>query len=111
MFSAQGISLSLLVMGTIQKIQRDLYYEGSSSDNYQLVQLSGSPVNSCFVIYKKKLEEMEFADEEFLRKKINNKDVYMWIMVCYRSRKTGRCSRGCMRLRQYGDVTALNSNR
>ena len=37
-----------------------------------------------FVTNKKKLEEVDFADEEFQHKKINNKDVYMCIMVCYR---------------------------
>ena len=40
------------------------------------------------VCHFKKLQEVDFADKQFLQKKINNKDVYMWIMVCYR-----RCSR------------------
>ena len=31
--------------------------------------------------YRKKLEEMDFVVEEFLHKKINKKDVYMWIIV------------------------------
>ena len=81
MFSAQGISFSLLPMGTLRKIQTGLHYEGSN-DNFQLAQLSASPVKSCFVTYRKKLEEVDFADEEFLNKKINNKSVYMRIIVC-----------------------------
>ena len=35
-----------------------------------------------FVIHRKKLEEKDFVDKEFQRKKINNKDFYMWIIVC-----------------------------
>ena len=31
--------------------------------------------------YRKKLEEVDFVVEEFLHKKINKKDVYMWIIV------------------------------
>ena len=62
MFSAQGISFSLLPMGTLRKIQAGLHYEGSN-DNFQLAQLSASPVKSCFVTYRKKLEEVDFADE------------------------------------------------
>ena len=73
-FSAQGISLSLLAMGTIRRIQRSLHYEGSNN-NFQLVQLSAGPLKSCFVTYRKKLEEADFADEEFVHKKINNKDI------------------------------------
>ena len=29
----------------------------------------------------KKLEEVDFVNEEFLYKKINNKGIYIWIMV------------------------------
>ena len=65
MFSAQVISLSFLAKGTIRKIQRGLHEEGSN-DNFQLVQLSGGPVKSCFVIYRKKLEEVKYAKEEFV---------------------------------------------
>ena len=44
-----------------------------------------------FVTHRKKLEEMDFVDEEFLYKKVNKNDVYMRIMVCYRrySRRHG----------------------
>ena len=37
-----------------------------------------------FVIHRKKLEEVHFADEEFLHKKVNKNDVFIRIMVCYR---------------------------
>ena len=50
-----------------------------------------------FVTQRKKLEEVDFADEEFQHKKINNKDVYMCIMACYRG-----YSRRCMKSRQFG---------
>ena len=64
-----------------------------------------------FVTHRIKLEEVEFVDEEFQDKKVNNKDFYMWIIVCYR-----RYSRRCMQLRQFGlsgvrnyrHLTALN---
>ena len=39
---------------------------------------------SRFVTHTKKLEEVYFADEEFLHKKINKNGVYIRIMVCYR---------------------------
>ena len=42
----------------------------SSSDNFQLIQ-------SWIVAYRQKLEELQFVDEEFPNKKINNKDVYI----------------------------------
>ena len=45
-----------------------------SSENIQLLQ-------SYIAIYRKKLEEVVFVEEEFLYKKISKKDVYMWIMV------------------------------
>ena len=51
------------------------------SNNIQLVQ-------SWLVTHTKKLEEVYFADEEFLHKKVNKNGVYRSIMVCYR-----RCSR------------------
>ena len=39
--------------------------------------------SSCgFVSYRKKFEEVDIVDEEFLYKKIKNKDVHMKIMVC-----------------------------
>ena len=34
--------------------------------------------------HRKKLEEVDFVVGEFLHKKINNKGIFMWIMVCYR---------------------------
>lgn len=42
----------------------------NSSDNFQLIQ-------SCFVTHTKKLEAVNFIDEEFLLKKINENDVYV----------------------------------
>ena len=39
-------------------------------------------MQSCFVTHRKKLEEVDFADEEFLHKKVK-KGVFMRIMVCY----------------------------
>ena len=33
-------------------------------------------MQSWFVTHRKKLEEVDFVDEEFLHKKINKKDVY-----------------------------------
>ena len=30
---------------------------------------------------REETEEVNFVDKEFLHKQINNKDVYMWIMV------------------------------
>ena len=41
-------------------------------------------VQSWFVTDRKKLEEEEFVDEEFLHKKVNKNDVYMRIVLCYR---------------------------
>ena len=40
-----------------------------SNENIQLLQ-------SCIVIYRKKLEEVVFVEEEFLHKKISNEDIY-----------------------------------
>ena len=37
-----------------------------------------------FVAHRKKLEKVDFVDEEFLDKKVNKNGVYMRIMVCYR---------------------------
>ena len=39
----------------------------SRSDNFQ-------PVRLCFVTYRMKLDEVDFVDEEFLPKKINNRE-------------------------------------
>ena len=50
-----------------------------------------------FVTHRKKIEEVDFVDEEFQHKKINNKDFYMWINVYYR-----RYFRRCMQLKQSG---------
>ena len=49
-----------------------------SSDNAQLLQC-------YFAAYRKNLEEVVFVHEEFLHKKISNKDIYMdyvlpWLM-------------------------------
>ena len=66
-----------------QWVQTERFSEAcatSTSHYFQLVQLITGPVKSCLVTYRKKLEEMDFVDEEFLHKKINNKEVYMWIM-------------------------------
>ena len=41
-----------------------------SSENIQLLQ-------SYIVTYRKKLEEVAFVEEEFLHRKISNKDVYV----------------------------------
>ena len=40
-------------------------------------------LQSWFDIHRKKLEEVDFVDEEFLHKKVNKNGVYMRIMVCY----------------------------
>ena len=48
-------------------------------------------VQPLFVIHIRKLEEMDFVDEEFLHKKIKTKDVHMWTVVCYKT-----YSRECM---------------
>ena len=40
-----------------------------SNENIQLLQ-------SCIIIYRKKLEEVVFVEEEFLHKKISNEDIY-----------------------------------
>ena len=37
-----------------------------------------------FVTHRKKLEEVDFVDEEFLHKNVNKNGIYMTIMVCYR---------------------------
>ena len=37
-----------------------------------------------FVTHRKEPEEVYFVEEEYLHKKIKNKDVYMWIIVWYR---------------------------
>ena len=36
------------------------------------------------VSHRKKLEEVEFVEEELLHKRINKNSVYMRIMLCYR---------------------------
>ena len=40
-------------------------------------------LQSWFDIHRKKLEEVDLSNEEFLDKKVNKNDVYMRIMVCY----------------------------
>ena len=40
-------------------------------------------LQSWFDIHRKKLEEVDFVDQEFLHKKVNKNGVYMRIMVCY----------------------------
>ena len=40
-------------------------------------------LQSWFDIHRKKLEEVDFVDEEFLHKTVNKNGVYMRIMVCY----------------------------
>ena len=37
---------------------------------------------SWFVTHRKKLEEVNFVDEEFLHQKVNKNGVYMWSIVC-----------------------------
>ena len=66
-----------------------------------------------FVTHRKKLEEVDFVDEEFQHKKINNKDFYYAdygiLQKIFQKNK-------CMQLRQsglsgvrhYGDLTTLN---
>ena len=39
--------------------------------------------------HRKKLEEGDFVDKEFLHKKVNKNGVYMRIMVCYRRYSKG----------------------
>ena len=43
-----------------------------------------SECHSWFVTHRKKLKEVDFVDEEFLHKKVNENGVYMRIVVCYR---------------------------
>ena len=40
-------------------------------------------LQSWFDIHRKKLEEVDLSNEEFLDKKVNKNGVYMRIMVCY----------------------------
>lgn len=76
----------------------------SDSDDFQLAQ-------SQFVTYRKKHEKKDFVNEEFLHKKINNKDVYIWIMVCYRRYCRRYTVHVVKAVRQCGDLTALNRSR
>ena len=56
---------------------------------------------SRFFTHRKKLEEVDFVNEEFLHKKVNINGVYMRIMMCHR-----RYS-----VKHYGDLTVLNWRR
>ena len=38
-------------------------------------------MQSWFVSHRKKLEEVDFVDADFMHKKINKNSVYVWIMV------------------------------
>ena len=72
------------------------------SDNFYLMHL-------WFIFHRKKLEEVDFVDKEFLHKKVNKNGVYMRIMVCYR-----RYSRRYIKaawVNHYGDLTVLNWRR
>ena len=42
--------------------------------------------------HRKKLEEVDFVDEEFLHKEVNKNDVYMRIIVCYSRIPEDKCS-------------------
>ena len=65
-------------------------------------------IQSWFVTLRKKLEELNFVDVEFLHRKITNKDVYVWIMCATENIPEDACN-----LRQYesgiGDLTVLKS--
>ena len=64
-------------------------------------------VYSWFVIHRKKFEEDDFLDEKSLHKKINNKDLYMWIIVCYTKYSRRRRDIVKKAVRHCGDLTAL----
>ena len=49
-------------------------------------------MQSWFVTYRKKLEEVYFVDEELLYKKVNENGVCIRIMVCYRRYSRGHSS-------------------
>ena len=69
--SARGVSSSLLSKGSMEGLNE--ICTSISSEYIQLPQ-------SYFVTYRKKLEEVVFFEEEFLHKKIRNKDVYVIIV-------------------------------
>ena len=69
--------------------KRSLYCTTSRSDNFQLL-------HSWFVTHRKKLEEVDFVDEEFLHTKINKNGVYMWIMVARKDIPEDACSLGSL---------------
>ena len=56
---------------------------------------------SCFITIRRNLKKVDFTVEEFLHKKIKNKDLYV-VYDASEDIPEDVCS-----LRQYGDVTAL----
>ena len=90
MLSAQGVSSSLLSLADMEGLNH--IRTAISSENIQLLQ-------SYIAIYRKKLEEVVFVEEEFLYKKISKKDVY----VDYGA--TAVIPQ--VAVKQYGDFTAL----
>ena len=66
------------------------------------------------VTHRKKLEEVEFVDKEFLHKMVNKNSAYMKIMLCYRrySRKdTIHHAVKAAWVKHYGELTVLNWRR
>ena len=64
--------------------------------------------------HRKKLEEVEFVDKEFLHKLVNKNSAYMKIMLCYRrySRKdTIHHAVKAAWVKHYGELTVLNWRR
>ena len=53
-------------------------------------------MQSWFVTYRKKLEEVHFVEEEFLHKKVNKNGINMRIMASYRRYSRSTCSYGSL---------------
>ena len=93
LFSAESISPSLMVFprpnGKIQTVR-----EACTVLQVEVI------IFSCCIrgllLIEKKLEEVDFVDEEFLHTKINKNGVYMWIMVAIKDIPEDACSLGSL---------------
>ena len=98
MFLAQGISPSLLVFPLF------LYrWKGSKKFAPQEIVIIFS-----WSIHGLSIIEVDVFDKEFLHKKIKNKDVCMWIMLCCREDIAESACSFKRAFRHYGDLTAFN---
>ena len=71
MLSARSVSSSLLLMG------RHGRFDSLNEIRTAIISENIRQLQSYIATYKKKLEKVVFAEEGFLYKKINKKDVYV----------------------------------